>query len=203
MTRWFVWPSFAAAAAIALIAPALLYYHGYCDATVAAWGTWAGTCAVLIVGMVAIPQLALNKASVESDIFLKACAIIDEEEKFGKHLQMVLDNAVLLKDATLSDDGALVGIVTTNKPGLANAVNDVLYTMEQVGILFHYTTNRAMIEEYAGDTIIRAYDALSNIILDCQNEDKHMYERFSAMYEYCKPHWSRRAIAISTYTNVS
>lgn len=203
MTRW-LWVPFLLVGVLAIVAPFAMYSHGLKDAAVSALGVWVGTFAVLMVGMFAIPQLALAKASVESDIFLKACAIIDDEKKFGPNLSIVTenDNATLLQLATLSDDGRLRGMGTVQNERLANAVLDVLYTMEQVGILFHYSTNKAMIEEYAGDVVIISYEALANVIKNCQKDDLQMYERFEEMYKYCKPRWSPKALAKFKYTNI-
>jgi hypothetical protein len=202
MPRWPLWVPFLAVGIFAIVAPVAMYTDGANDGTVAAWGTWFAIISVLMVGGFAIPQLALAKSSVECDVFLKACSIIDDEKNFGaKHL-MVIDkaNAAILEHATLADDGALAGIDAPDSQRLADAVRHVLYSLEQLGIIFHYATNKPMIEEYVGDTVITSYEALRNVIESARGEG--MYERFEELYKYCKDRWPEKAIAQYKYTNV-
>jgi hypothetical protein len=190
---------------VAVVSPILMYSHGVGDSKVEALGAWFGAAVVLCVGLIAIPQLGLQRASVGTDIFLKATAIIDDEAKFGVNYDLARDqwNAARIKQATLSAEGSLVdpdGTWLSEK--LSNAAFDVLSALEQVGIIFHYATNKSMIEEYVGDVVINAHEILSGIMKQFQKDDPAMYKRFDEMFAYCSSRWSRRAAGKGKYTNV-
>lgn len=201
MTR--LWVPLAGLAVLAIIVPAEMYWRGLNDSTVGAWGTWIAIVALLVVGAFAIPQLALLKSSVETEVFLKATAIIDDEEGFGPNHKLVLKNAVVLQNAALSDDGELIGIGAEESGQLSNAVRDVLYALEKVGIIFHYATNKAMIEEYSGDTVISSYEALANVIREARKDDAGMYDRFDELYRYCKARWPEQGVKKYQFTNAT
>ena len=74
--------------------------------------------------------------------------------------------------------------------------------MEQIGIIFRYTAARNMIEEYIGDVVINAHEALQSVIEHERQADAHMYERFTEMYKFCSKRWSRRAARRVRYNNV-
>jgi hypothetical protein len=200
MTR-LLWIPFAALAILAIIIPAVMEWEKSPDVMISSWGTWIAIVAVLVVGAFAIPQLALLKSSVETEVFLKATAIIDDEKVFGPNHRLVVANSVILKGATLADAGDLRGISPRDSARLSNAVRDVLYTLEKVGIIFHYSTNKAMIEEYVGDAVISSYEALESIITDARNEDPSMYDRFDELYQYCKKRWPDAGVTKYKYTN--
>jgi hypothetical protein len=175
--------------------------------------TAAGTWALVLVGSVAaffayktadaaIRTLGLNRASTEVDVFIKACESIDDEAVFGVNYQLVRDNASMLAHATLSDNGASLLTKDTYDIRLPNAVQDVLSALEKVGIIFQYATNKEMIEEYIGDVVINAYEALSNVIAGERKHDSEMYLRFEQMYRFCKERWNPQAAARVRYTNV-
>lgn len=201
MPRWPLWVPFLAVGIFALGAPVAMYTDGASDGTVAAWGAWFAIVAVLLVGGFAIPQLALLKSSVETEVFLKASAIIDDEAVFGPNHKLVLKNAAILQRASLAEDGSLAGVSIEDNDRLSNAVRDVLYSLEKVGIVFHYATNKAMIEEYVGDTVISSYEALANVIAEARKDDASMYDRFDELYKYCKTRWPEQGVKTYQYTN--
>jgi hypothetical protein len=176
--------------------------------------TAAGTWALVVVGAVAaffaykaadaaIRTLGLNRMSAQVEVFLKACAIIDDEATFGPNYQLVKKSANFLGRATLSEDGeSLLHTGIAYDARLPNAVQDVLSALEKVGIIFQYATNKEMIEEYVGDVVINAYGALAHIIEQERHYDPEMYERFEQMYNFCKEHWNPEAAARVRYTNV-
>lgn len=169
-------------------APFYLTFLGVESDAISAYGTWFAAAIVAFAATVAIPQLAVTKAATDTEVFLKICAIIDEEERFGANYERVRTNSETLKSASVSADGT----ITVEKDGeLANAANDVLYTLEQAGILFYYTANQKMVAEYVGDVVINAYEVLSGVIAESREKqgDKSMYERFEAMYRVCKKTW--------------
>jgi hypothetical protein len=175
--------------------------------------TAAGTWALVVVGALAaffayraadaaIKTLGLNRASTEVDVFIKACEIIDDEAVFGVNYQLVRENASLLGHATLSNSGESLLTKSTYDTRLPNAVQDVLSALEKVGIIFRYATNKEMIEEYIGDVVINAYEALSNVIEGERKHDLEMYLRFEQMYHFCKERWNPQSAARVRYTNV-
>jgi hypothetical protein len=177
----------------------------------AAYFTWA----LVFVGAIAayfayrtassaIAALQVNRSSVDIDIFLKASAIVDDEEKFGPNYDLVKENTVQLQQASLADNGnALAGIEEPYDSKLPNAVQDVLSAMEKVGIIFHYATSKEMIQEYIGDVVINSYDALHHVIKIERDIDPEMYERFEEVYKFCKTRWRPGAAARVRYTNIS
>ena len=186
--------------------PRHLYSIGLGNEAVAAWGTWAGVLAVALAAILVIPQIGYARRSTDTDVFLKASEIIDDEKTFGRQYHLVVKNAKVLENAFLCADGkALGGIEGENDPDLANAVQDVLSALEQVGIIFHYTANREMLQEYIGDVVVNAHDALSNVIAHVRSEakDDEMYERFTQMYNYCAERWPKDSAKSVAYTNVS
>ena len=200
--RW--WPM-VALLILAVGVPCTLYRLGFDDPKVEAVGAWFGAFTVICVGLFAIPQLGLQRASVDTDIFLKATSIIDDEAGFGRNYKIITFDfdAERIKKARLADDGTILdsdGGVMPSK--LSNAAWDVLYALEQVGIIFHYATNKAMIEEYAGEVVINAHEVLASIIKDYQKDDASMYERFDELYVYCVSRWNRKAASKVKYTNV-
>lgn len=189
--------------AITIGIPGWLYSHHYAGHDLGDWATWVGALAVGWVGLFAIPQLSLTKASTEVDVFLRACGIIDDERVFGPNYQLIRDSESMLQKAALSEDGkSLIGISGYDSR-LPNAVQDVLSALEQVGIIFHYATNKNMIEEYVGDIAINAYEALRNVLEDQRRKDGHMYERFVELYEYCHARWNTASARRITFTNVT
>jgi hypothetical protein len=161
------------------------------DSLVASWGAWIGALVVGVAGLAVIPQLALLKASTETDVFLKVCGIVDDPG-FDQSYKVVSNSADPLKAASFSEDGKSLAGVGAITPGLPESVRRVLNDLEKVGIIFYYATNKEMIADYIGDDVIGAHEALEHVI-GCERsrlEDGTMYERFSGMYDYCKKAWN-------------
>jgi hypothetical protein len=146
--------------------------------------------------------LALYRVASENDVFLKASGIVDDELTFGKNYKIVLANETLLKDAVLTEDGsALRGIDAEGSEDLYNAAMDVIYALEQVGIIFHYATNKRMIAEYLGETVVKAHRVLNMLITNEQSRDPELYERFTGMNNYCSRIWPAEVAGRLPYTN--
>lgn len=150
----------------------------------------------------AIDALRVSRASTNTEAFLKATAIVDDETVFGVNYDLVTANASKLRFAGLADNGlSLSGVTEPYDPSLPNAIQDVLSALEKVGIIFYYTTAKEMIDEYVGDVVINAYEALSHVIQVEREADAEMYERFQQMYDFCRPRWRSSPPARVRYTN--
>ncbi|HUA08237.1 MAG TPA: hypothetical protein VMA98_03115 [Candidatus Acidoferrales bacterium] len=175
-----------AGAAIGL--PVGLFANGYHGGFVAACGAWFGALAVGVVGVLAIPQLVLMKASTEADVFLKVCAIIDDP-KFADDYDLMLRNREYLKNARLTQNASLPGSYASMTRNIKHLLDD----MEKIGIIFFYATNKEMISDYIGDVVILVYETLAQVITGIRKlaNDATRYERFTSMYDYCKKEWGK------------
>jgi hypothetical protein len=147
----------------------------------------------------ALAAFQRNKASADFEAFLKACVFVDDEATFARSYATVLRNAASLQHAILSSDRKSLLGIDHYDPSLPGAVADVLTTLDKVGIIFHYATNKyvtneKMIDEQTGNVVIRAYEALASIIGDLRQDDPRLCEGFDEMYSFCKKRQRAKAM---------
>jgi hypothetical protein len=168
---------------------------------VAAYGTWVAAGVVAALGLLAIPQLDTAKRSVDVDVFLKVCAEIDDTT-FGRNYELCRRERAKFKTVTISDDNRLS--LSPDDPALRKSALDVLYTLEEVGIIFHHSVlNKDMVAEYVGEVVVNAYAALSPLIAEYQKSDKEMFERVVGLREYCiKNGWTEEVAEALPFTRI-
>lgn len=174
----------ALALALAVWIPRHLCSIGVSVDYISAYGTWVGAGIVAAVGLLAIPQLATTKKSVDAQVFLTVCEQIDDET-FGRNYELCRRDSARFQGITIGADKALT-FAGPDSPALRDAAMDVLYTLEQVGIIFHHSAlNKDMIAEYVGDIAVNSYAALAPVISVFQKRDKEMFERVVELRDYC------------------
>jgi len=190
-------------AGIAILVPVVLAVLGVKGDGFGGYAAWFGDAIIAIAAIFAIQQLVVNKTTADTDTFLKICNIIDDEQTFGKNYEFIKTNADRMGKATLSAEGCLEFQGESGEGRLVDATMDVLYALEQVGILVAYTDiDRNMVNEYIGDVVIRAHDILLPIISAFQGRDRTMFQRFDEFYSYCSGSWEPKIVKHLPYTNV-
>jgi len=183
----------AASLAAILIAPAYMFAHAARAETITAYGQWIGDFIVAAAAVFAIYQLTLSKKSSETEAFLRICDMVDERT-FLLNYNYVLSHRDELHDARVSKQGLECFKASGDYDQLHEAVFDVLYQLEKIGILVHHSVvNKKMIVDYIGEVVVNAHGALSTLILFFQLDDKDMYERLVELNKTCLRHgWKPR-----------
>lgn len=189
-------------AAILCWLPSHFFATGKCADWIAAYGTWVNAAIVAAVGLFAIPQLATTKKSVDAEVFLKVCEKIDDPA-FGRNYELCRRDRARFDGASIGPDKRLT-LAGPDSPELRNAAMDVLYTLEDIGIIFqHSALNRAMIAEYVGDVALNSYRALRPVIDVYQSFDKSVFERAVELRNYCiRNGWNEDVAEMMPFTRI-